>query len=440
MPSPAVRRRFLQPFLALLVAAGLVAGARADSLDELRALLDAGNAADAWAMAQRMEDENAGDPDFDFSYGLAATQAQQPQRAVFAFERAHAAQPGNARFKLELARAYYLTGNDAESKRLFNEVLAITPPTPVERSIRTYLDAIAAHEQRTRTHVSGHVRLAAGYDSNTNSATDDSLNDFGPLLVLVGPTSVEQEGGFLDTRLGVDIVQPVNRRTTGFVSGQLHVRDNDDLFSGGDFDTFDAILTGGLLLQRSTATWRLPLTLQALTIDSDEARYMASFGTEYSRPQTPSRSLLLFGQIGATQYPSQEERDTWTALAGGGWTWSMDAWRVTATGYLGTEPARDGDFKFNGRDYAGARLSASRALVPGHTLYGNLGAQQSVYQEELVFEREDLLTDAAIGWQWQLDRSLAINADVSHALNASVDNSLYDYNRTQMSLAATWRF
>lgn len=433
-------RRNSLPVFVMLVAACLAPVTHADSLDELSGLIADGKAEDAWAMAQRMEDEHAGDPEFDFNYGLAAVEAKHPERAVFAFERVHVAQPGNARVKLELARAYYMTGNNAQAKRLFNEVLAVTPPTNVERSIRNYLDAIDANESRSGVQVSGSVRIAAGYDTNTNSATDSQLNDFGPLQVTVGSGNMEQEAGFMDTRVGVDLTRPVNRRTVQFLSATVHARDNDEVFSGGDFDTQEGILTAGVMLRRGAATWRIPVTLQSLAIDSDEARYTGSVGVEYNRPQTTSRSLLAFAQVGDTVYPSNDARDTYTLLLGGGWNWNIDSWRLTAMGYVGTDPAQDSDFKFNGRDYVGGRASASRALSPVHSVYGNLGVQQSRYQEALVFRREDFLTDAAIGWQWRIAPTLALNADVSWTLNESADNTLFDYDRTQASIAATWRF
>ena len=103
--SPRGRRRGI--FLALILASSL---AHADSIGELRELVDgdtrdATRVAAAWEMATRMEPEHAGDPEFDFWYGLAARAAGQRQQAVFAFERVVANQPGNARAKLELADA-----------------------------------------------------------------------------------------------------------------------------------------------------------------------------------------------------------------------------------------------------------------------------------------------------------------------------------------------
>ncbi len=107
------------------------------------------------------------------------------------------------------------------------------------------------------------------------------------------------------------------------------------------------------------------------------------------------------------------------------------------------EPTEEGEYDYNGRDYVAARLSARWTLSPTHIVYGSLGAQQSNYQGDqpvLGYEREELLLDAALGWQWRVSAAWMLNADLGYASNDSRRNTLYDYERTQAKLGATWRF
>lgn len=436
------------PLQVSLLAIGLALApilAFADSVPELRALVDA-NDANAWPMAERMATDNAGDPEFDFWYGLAAKSAGQRNEAVFAFERVVQAQPANARAKLELGDSYFQLGNTGEARRLFDEVLATTPPDAVQQRIRTYLGAIEAKEASRSTQVSSYVTVAGGYDSNVNSATSVVSHEILDLGYLPLPASaLETDAGFLEVRTGASVVQPVNQRDLRFLDVSLQARDNDELFSGGNHDFMTLAVNGGWMLQRGTNRWRVPVGLQALGVESDETRYLATVGLELNRPLSANRSVTWFGQAGAANYPSQEARDTWLALAGASLSWSGATLpvRMALTGHVGTEPAQDSDFEFNGRDYVAARATVRYALGATQTLYGGVGVQHSQYQAVLPLlgqEREEMLADIAIGMQWQPERDWSLNADVSYANNASSGNDLYDFERTVVKLGSTWRF
>ncbi len=309
--------------VALALAAPL---AMADSVDELRALVEANDSTTAWDMAQRLEPENAGEPDFDFWYALAARAAGQKNQAVFALERVIENQPGNSRAKLELADVHYQFGNTREARGLFEQVLAATPPDAVQQNIRTYLAAMDAVEKKKGTQASGFVTIAGGYDSNINSATNVLEHDIaapgGPVTFALTPASLETDTGFMDVRTGLSIVQPVNNRQIRFLNLSLQNRDNADIFSGDNYDYAQLAATGGWLLRRGSAQWRFPVNLQALSVQSDESRYMATAGVEYSRPLAANTAMSWFGQAGAMHYPAQQARNASLALVGGAYTWN----------------------------------------------------------------------------------------------------------------------
>lgn len=438
------------PFLAFGFLVVATPFALADSIDELRVLVDGSDAA-AWDMAQRLEPDNAGDPEFDFWFGLAAKAAGMQSQSVFAFERVVQNQPANARAKLELADVYYQHGNTREARLLFEEVLATTPPEPVQQRIRTYLGAIGATEKRRSTQTSGFLSLAGGHDSNINGSTGITEHNIGVFTVTLDPISVETAASFMDVRAGIDIVKPVNQRELHFLSMVAQRRDNEQVLQGGNFDNSQLSITGGKILRRGTATWRLPISVQGLWAESestgpaDDDRFVATLGAEYNRSLAANTGITWFGQVGTIQYPSSDDRDASMFLVGAGYNWNaaMRPLRLAGTLHVGTEPSDNDTFDYNGRSYVAARFSVRYALSASGSLYGSVGAQQSMYQGThplLLEERKDMLLDASLGWQWQVDKEWNVNADVSWADNTSKNNDLYDYDRTQVKLGATWRF
>lgn len=435
-------RRLL--FAVSLLVAGM-APAFADSLEELRDKVQDGEAQGAWAMAQRLEPELAGDPDFDFYYGLAAMQAGSPNHAVYALERVLAQQPGNARVRLELARALFESGNTRQARLLFEEVLAQTPPSSVQDRIRTYLQAIEATEKASRLSVSSFVGITAGYDSNINSATDVVFHDLGLFAFTLSPGAVAADSLFVETRAGVDLVHPASRSRLYFLNASLQSRDNDALFSGGNLDYLQLNAAGGVLFEHRGVRWRVPVNVQALSVESDESRYLATLGLEGSRPLSAALSASVFGQLGTIHYPSVSARNTQLVGLGAGLGWSpqASAWRFTGTLNLGAEPAEESAFDFNGREYFAVRTQARYTPFDRHVFHAGLGLQQSAYdavQPLLGFKREDFQVDLSAGWQWQVDKSWVINADITHSTNDSSRNSLYDFERTVVSAGTTWRF
>jgi hypothetical protein len=427
----------------ILAGSALSAPAFADSVGELRGLVDQEQYQPAWDMAQRMDAENAGDPDFDFYYGVAALRAGKPQQALLALERVHAAQPTNPRVKAELARAHYETGNTGEARRLFDEVLAENPPALVQQTVRTYLDAIEARDQARGVQVGGELRIAVGHDSNINTVSEDSVHFF-PLFNALGTLNVTAEdAAFVDTSANVQVTRPVNKRHVQFLTAGVHSRDNEDILSGGNYDLIDVSLGGGWLLERGATIFRIPVNVTGTTIESDEARYVSTIGLEMNRPLASNRALIGFATLGEQHYTSLDTRDVWMAVLGGGMAWNLDSWRLVATAHLGSDPAQEDGFDMNGRDYVGARFGATWAMASRQALQFGLGMQQSEYQGNapvLMFAREETLMDASIGWRWQVSREVDVRADVSFVDNDSADNTIYDYDRTQASVGAGWRF
>ena len=147
---------------------------------EARALIDAGRFAEALDILGPLVSGNVVEANAVFLYGLAALgAAQHPQvtdenreallnEAIGAFHTMLLEEPGLLRVRLELARAFYLKGDDELARRHFILVLGANPPEPVAANVRRFLREI---EGRGRW--SFRLGAALAPDSNIGGSSDE---------------------------------------------------------------------------------------------------------------------------------------------------------------------------------------------------------------------------------------------------------------------------
>ena len=100
--------------------------------------------------------------------------------AIAALRRMLTLRPGLVRARLELARAFFLKGEDALARRHFERVLAGKPPKAVAANVNRFLGAI-----RARKRWSAHFGMALAPDTNVGAASDADtvwLPAFGTVL------------------------------------------------------------------------------------------------------------------------------------------------------------------------------------------------------------------------------------------------------------------
>ncbi|MDZ7748426.1 MAG: tetratricopeptide repeat protein [Halofilum sp. (in: g-proteobacteria)] len=155
--------------LAALLALAPAAWAQVD-VDRLAELVEAGEYEAAYELAHEHVGDMAGNVRFDFYYGIAAVDSGHLGEGVFALERVLIAQPGADRARLELARAYFLRGDDRRARREFEAVEAHDPPAPVQAQIERYQLAMQKRAGRYETTVTGYLESGIGFTSRTSTA------------------------------------------------------------------------------------------------------------------------------------------------------------------------------------------------------------------------------------------------------------------------------
>lgn len=78
---------------------------------------------DAYLLGSKLLAEEAGDPNFDMLYGMAALRADEYEQALFAFERVLMFNSAAAVPRFELAQTHYMLGNLKSARHHFNLVL-----------------------------------------------------------------------------------------------------------------------------------------------------------------------------------------------------------------------------------------------------------------------------------------------------------------------------
>jgi cytochrome c-type biogenesis protein CcmH/NrfG len=130
----------------------------ADALtDKAKGLLSAGKGADAYLLLEPSESARAGDMEFDFLLALAALEAGQNTRAVFALERVLAMDPNNVRARAEIARAYLALGETQTAAQEFETVKKQGVPADVSLTIDRYIAAARRIDDLNATSLTGYL-------------------------------------------------------------------------------------------------------------------------------------------------------------------------------------------------------------------------------------------------------------------------------------------
>ena len=152
------------------------------TVNQARALIESGRYSEALQVLRPLAPAHPDRTDVLFLLGLAALGAAQvPEtaeseqtaflgEAVAAFHAILIDRPGLVRVRLELARAFYLKGDDDQSREHFERVLAGRPPPTMAANIQRFLEAIRARRRWT-----GHFGATLAPDSNINTASDEKV-------------------------------------------------------------------------------------------------------------------------------------------------------------------------------------------------------------------------------------------------------------------------
>ena len=433
-------RSILLSCAVLGAASALAAEPPSQLLDEARRLIAGGHAAEANRLLAPHELEMAGQPLFDYLFGVAALDSGHAADAISAFERVLAGEPGSASARLELGRALFESGDRAAARRQFDGVLSSNPPPSIRETGEAYLQAM----DRPARAAGGWTRefeFGAGYDSNANASTKETTF----LGVTLDPSNVETPSAFLNASFALGNVRAVGAGSRAVTVARIAHRWNadagfvdqtiatlDTTFDFGDGPTIFSLGVGGdyRLLDGESHQWGASGDL-GLTHRFDNA--------------WQARGLLRMGLLRYDDhFSSLSVFDAERYLAAFSLQHSGDRGGFGFTAFAGTDDPRESGSAF-GNDRLGLQFNASSRSGAGNGVQFQFAYQDVNYDNQpgffLGLDRSDHVMSVAISGQikgW-LTPKLNLLPRISWIDNGS-NIPLYEYERFELGLTLQHSF
>lgn len=411
--------------------------------DDVKALAQDGHAADAYALG-KLHPEGMGDPVFDFFFGIAAIDVGQAGDGVLALERYILVFPDNTSARLQLARGYFILGEDSRAREEFEELRKLDPPTDVAATLERYLDAIRLRETRYTTSSGGYVEWGLGTDSNVNSGVSNaniSLPNLGP--VIVGPGGTRSSDTFNHVGAGGYITYPVLPGVALYANGTAEWKLNgtNKVFDQGSYSA-----SAGVSLLKEKELFRVGLNHSMIYIDNDRFRSSTGISGEWQHQIDQHQAFILGAQTGRLTYPGlNSPRDAnFIGLTGGYRKLFNHAWQpiLSASVNVGHEDAIASGREDLSRHYTGWRLGVSFTPAAKWGVAAGYTAQSSRYQAPDAFlgvaRRDDYdAIDAAV--TYLVNRNLSIRGEAMLSKNRS-NITLFSFPRDIFVIKLRYEF
>jgi hypothetical protein len=357
--------------------------------------------------------------------------------------------PSRDQARLELARGYYLLGEDARAREEFESLLLRKPPPQITRVIEEYLDAIAARATRFQSRFSWYAEFGGGHDSNVPSGVEDpniTLPIFGDITL--SDSAVRKSDRFYVAGMGVRFSKPVLAKVQAFAAFAAEQRANRTV------DTFDQdVVSGsaGLMWQISDrAMTRLTYGLTTQTIDHEKYRDSESLSGEFGFQLGQTTYAILGAQDAKFRYGGfnfVRDGDYRTATIGlkqrlpGAWRADIDL-----SISKGREDIAASDRQDLSRDLIGGRAGFSVAPLATWTFSVGATWLNSDYKAPdplLGVTREDRYVSYDLGAVWTPPYAWAKNWTVRGEFLQSKNKSnlpLYEYKRRAATVKLRYDF
>lgn len=434
-----------RPLLARLLLAAALASpllAAADPQADLKALVAQGRAADAYALGSR-HPERLGDPAFDYFFGVAAVDAGHSAEGVLALERYLLTYPDNPQARLELARGYFILGEDARAREEFEAVLALQPPADVVSNVGRYLDALRSREARYQTSARAYVEAGLGADSNANggvSSASISLPVLG--LVQLQDNGRRQRDAVNLFGAGAQVTQPLAPGVMAFAGVDW---DRREMQHKGEFSTESVAVSGGTSWITGSDQWRATASYSTMAVGHSHYRDVSGLGADWQRQLNELQMVnagLQFAQI--RHAGSNEVRDSDLVGATLGFRQALAAdWQPVLSAGL---TVADDDNRRH-RDDLGRRLYVARfgitaSPAPRWGVSAGLTHQEVRHKEAdllLATRRQDRFQSLDLSATYLVDRNWSLRAEATLADNAS-NIDLYSFRRSTVGVKLRYEF
>lgn len=412
-------------------------------LERARALIQAGQGAAAYRLLAPLEQQRAGEVEYDYLLGLAGLDAGQYTRAVFALERVLAMRPDHPQARAEIARAYFLMGENRAARHEFEAVKRAGPPEAVAVTIDQFLNALEARERSRAAGFSAFLEAGIGIDSNVNSATATSsfaIPLFPGLQFNLAPSARKQEDQFIALAGGA-FGRYAMGNTWSLVSNVSF-----DRRMNADHDEFDTgALNASVGASRIDALDELTVAAQGqrYSVDGEALRDAVGGVVQWRRNVTRRSQGTVYLQHARLDYPDEPSRDADRTVVGGAWAHAYGGLNAAFVGiYGGREKARGDNVSHFGHDLWGVRVGGQLGLGSRFILFTTASYENREYGGPDPFfleERHDKEVQLRLAAHYPIDRSWTAIAAATF-IDARSNIVVNDYERAIFALSLRYDF
>lgn len=406
------------------------------------ALTEASLGQQAFALLEPLEAQRAGDPDFDTVFGIAANQAEQFTRAVFALERALTVQPDNARARAELGRALFSMGDHQGARAALEQTKLQGVPIQAAKSIDDYLQAINRIDASNQAAVQWYAEAGIGHDSNVNSSpasSDVAVPVFGGLVFTLNPTGVQQKADFWNFAGGVSARVPLVPRWALIANASVQQRRNQG--SADQFNTqqIDVGLGGSYRVEKNELTFALQLGENEL--NHQRTRRQHGVVGEWTHRPDGFGQWGTYLQHGRLSYPTASVRDADRTVLGSNYAHLFRSGLLAYGGaYIGTERSRSNlpNTGQLGHKLWGLRTGVQKTVSDALALFANLSYESRTFgAEDPIFltTRKDQQTNIGLGLHWTPAAYWRVTPQINYTDTKS-NIVINDYSKTSVSVTA----
>lgn len=275
--------------------------------DDIKGFLEQNKASDAYQVGKKNQDQ-LGEPLFDFYFGIAALDAGAPGEGVLALERYVLSYPDNRNARFNLARGYYILGEDQRARDEF-EALRRDASGEEGVSIERYLDAIRARESRYQPTANLWLETGLGYDNNINSGVNNGhvVNFPGLAGLPQSPNSisVRESDWFYVYAAGAQGTLPIAPGIALYGSGGFDARNYFNT-QNDVFEQFNYGANGGLSYLTGKNLFRLGVTAAQQVVDHQN--YQLTYGVtgDWSHQFDQFNRFVVGAAFGRHDYDNTE--------------------------------------------------------------------------------------------------------------------------------------
>ena len=415
------------------------------TLDRARQLVQSKQYKQAFDLLSPLEQQRAGDPEFDYLLGIAAIDSGQLTRGVFALERVLAVRPDHPQARAEIARAYFLMGENQVARQEFESVKGSKPPAEVNETISRFLDALDARERARHTGAAGYLELTVGTDNNANAATSNgqfAIPALGGAVFTLNPGAGKQSDEFYTLAGGVNGRHGINESVGLIGSASFEQRTN--LFLD-QFNTGSITLSGGVSVRRETDEYIVAGQAQNFEVGGSRFRQAMGGVGQWRRTLSEADQVSVYAQQTRLIYPQQTDRNANRSVLGGAWAHSYGGAGSPvsfAGAYIGREKEMGANVQFFGHELWGARVGGQMALSDKWTAFLNLSYEDRKYggvDPLFLINRHDKETQFRASATYALERNWTITPAIA-VTDARSNVVVNDYDRWILSVTLRYDF